>query len=122
MNPVFHETQETPKGWGKEVQICNNELYCGKFLHFNAGAKFSAHFHDKKNESFYVLKGRIRFIHIGSGNALRYSRVMEVGDVVDIPRLCVHQVEALEESVVIEVSTTHQDSDSYRVAPGDSQK
>ena len=29
-----------PKGWGHEVIIANNELYCGKLLVFKKGANF----------------------------------------------------------------------------------
>ena len=29
-----------PKGWGEELIIENNEMYCGKLLKFNAGCKF----------------------------------------------------------------------------------
>ena len=32
-----------------------------------------------------------------------------------------HQLEALDEGRIFEVSTHHEDSDSYRVLPGDSQ-
>lgn len=31
-------TGKVEKGWGHEVIIVNNELYCGKILHFNKGA------------------------------------------------------------------------------------
>mgnify|MGYP001266609128 CR=1 FL=1 len=30
-----------PKGWGEEIIIENNDLYCGKMLIFNQGCKFS---------------------------------------------------------------------------------
>ena len=118
--PYFRHSSETPKGWGKEVLLANRDGYCGKLLCFNKGAKFSMHFHDLKSESFYVLSGRIEFRYIGKGCVI-FSETLNRGDVVDIPRLCLHQVEALEESVLVEVSTRHEDSDSYRVAPGDSQ-
>lgn len=120
--PTFRKPTEHAKGWGVEKWFANNPLYCGKLLCFNKGAKFSAHFHDLKNESFYVLKGKIRFIYFDPTNANELAHELNEGDVVDIPRLCVHQVEALEESVIIEVSTQHLESDSYRVRKGDSQK
>ncbi len=120
--PTFRKPEDHPKGWGKEVWLAANHQYCGKLLCFNKGARFSAHFHDEKSESFYVLRGRIRFIYNDLRDASQHEQIMEEGQVVDIPRLCVHQVEALEESVVIEVSSRHSESDSFRVRPGDSQK
>ena len=46
-----------PKGWGEEIIIENNELYCGKVLIFNKGCKFSMHYHMKKDECWYVEQG-----------------------------------------------------------------
>ena len=40
-----------PKGWGEELVIENNELYCGKILRFNGGCKFSMHYHMNKDET-----------------------------------------------------------------------
>lgn len=119
--PIFRQPESHPKGWGKEIWLSDTERYCGKLLCFNAGAKFSAHFHDLKDESFFILKGVVRFTYTDGYTANEISTVLRQGDVVDIPRLCVHQVEALEESTIIETSSQHLDSDSYRVKKGDSQ-
>ncbi len=47
------------KGWGGEVWIANNELYCGKLLRLDKGKKCSLHYHKLKTESFYLHKGRL---------------------------------------------------------------
>jgi mannose-6-phosphate isomerase-like protein (cupin superfamily) len=120
--PTFRVPEDHIKGWGKEVWLANTGRYCGKLLCFNKGARFSAHFHDLKDESFYILSGRIKFVWNKPDSAEQIEVIMEKGQVVDIPRLCVHQVEALEETVVVEVSSQHLETDSYRVRPGDSQK
>lgn len=120
--PTRRKVEEHPKGWGKETWLANTSQYCGKLLCFNKGAKFSAHFHDIKNETFYVLKGKVKLTWFNLQNADEIVDILIEGEVIDIPRLCVHQVEALEESIIIEVSTQHFDSDSYRVRKGDSQK
>ncbi len=119
--PTRRKVEEHPKGWGREVWLAANDKYCGKLLCFKEGAKFSAHFHDLKNETFYVLKGKVKLTWFNLGNADEIVEVLIEGEVIDIPRLCVHQVEALEESVIIEVSTQHLETDSYRVRKGDSQ-
>ena len=119
--PTFRVPDVVPKGWGRELILANFPDYCGKLLCFSKGQRFSSHYHAKKSESFYVLSGRIRFSHFDPSNADKITRELGVGEVVDIPRLCVHQVEAIEESIIIEVSTHHEDSDSYRVEKGASQ-
>ena len=47
------------KGWGSELIWATNDKYCGKLLKFNAGAKFSMHFHSEKDETWYVLDGKL---------------------------------------------------------------
>ena len=49
-----------PKGWGREVWLANNELYCGKILEINKGKRCSLHFHKLKTESFFLRAGRLR--------------------------------------------------------------
>lgn len=109
------------KGWGSENWIVNKE-YCGKILKFNKGARFSMHFHKLKEETFFVSKGKLLLKSINLENANRYEFEINQGDIVDIPRFEPHQIIALEESEIIEFSTHHEDSDSYRVEKGDSQK
>ena len=49
---------EVEKGWGSETIFATNDLYCGKLLNFNTGAKFSMHLHKDKDETWYVLSGK----------------------------------------------------------------
>lgn len=46
-----------PKRWGREVILCNNDMYCGKFLEIQPGKSMSNHYHEIKDETFYVLEG-----------------------------------------------------------------
>ncbi len=110
------------KGWGEEVWIVNNNEYCGKILKFNNGARFSMHYHIDKEETFFVSKGKLSLKSINLENAEEFTKEINAGDVVDIPRFAPHQLTALEDSEIIEFSTHHEDSDSYRIAKGDSQK
>jgi mannose-6-phosphate isomerase-like protein (cupin superfamily) len=110
------------KGWGQELWIVNNDKYCGKILKFNSGSKFSMHYHVDKEETFYVLKGHLVLKYYDLSNAEEKIEHIYCGDVVDIPQYNPHKIEALEDSSIIEISTHHEDSDSYRIAKGDSQK
>lgn len=109
------------KGWGEEVWIINTDKYCGKLLRFNKGALFSDHFHFVKDETWYVLQGKLELRHYNPANADRLITILKKGDVVHIPPPSPHQVYALEESIIIEVSTPHDEEDSYRIGKGDSQ-
>jgi mannose-6-phosphate isomerase-like protein (cupin superfamily) len=110
-----------PKGWGHEVIIINNEQYCGKILHFKKDAKFSMHFHIKKTETWYVQSGKFTFKWIDTSNADIKVEYLVPGDIITNQIGEPHQIICIEEGDIFEVSTTHFDSDSYRVIKGDSQ-
>ncbi len=124
MHPKLTKLKSTivPKGWGFEEILVSNDEYCGKILHFNKGAKFSAHAHKDKLETFWCKFGRLKVTGINTENAEQYSLFLGAGEILHVPRFCFHQIEALEESEIIEFSTKDSPTDSYRVFPGDSQK
>ena len=106
------------KGWRKEIVFVNNGEYCGKILSFEKGKKFSMHYHLLKKETWYVSKGRFIFIWIDTSNGTKHSEYLEVGDVVTNERGEPHQLIALEDADIFEVSTQHFDTDSYRIWKG----
>lgn len=110
------------KAWGYELWIENTERYCGKILHFNAGGRFSLHFHIKKEETWYVSKGSFELVCIDTSKGGKHYTVLKQGDIVHIMPGEPHQLIAKEESEIFEVSTQHFDYDSYRIEMGDSQK
>lgn len=113
---------KVPKGWGEEVIITNNELYCGKLLRFKEGAKFSMHYHLIKDETWYVNKGLFIYRWIDTETAEVNEVDLIPGDTVRQRPGQPHQLEALIDGEIFEVSTEHFDTDSYRVWKGDSQK
>ena len=114
--------EKHPKGWGEEVWIINTDKYCGKLLKFRKGAKFSDHYHINKDETWYVLEGKLELHYYDLSNADKLNTILNPGSVVHIPPNTPHQLIAQEDSVVIEVSTPHDEADSYRIGKGDSQK
>lgn len=121
MNISFPKPELHSKGWGAETWLINCPDYCLKFLDFKKGLRGSMHFHDKKHETWYVLSGKVKVYWNNPETAEEFSRIINEGEMVDIPRLQTHRVFALEDSRIIEVSTQHFEDDSYRVLPGDSQ-
>ncbi len=100
--------KEVPKVWGKEIWITNRD-YCGKILILNKGFQCSMHFHKKKDETFYVLKGKV-LLELGSS-----KWVMNPGESLLIPPGAQHRFTGLENSEILEFSTHHEDEDSYRI-------
>ena len=111
-----------PKGWGEEIIIENNEKYCGKILIFDQNCKFSMHYHMNKDECWYVEYGEFLYRWIDTETGEIHDEILTEGDVVRQRRGQPHQLEAISNGRIFEVSTHHEDSDSYRVLPGDSQK
>ena len=109
-----------PKGWGFEKWIHNSKEYCGKILYFVKGKRCSWHYHTLKDETFYVQSGRI-IVRFSEQDKIKDACevILEKGDNFHVFRGLRHQMEALEDTELIEFSTQHFDSDSYRIQKGD---
>ena len=99
--------KEVEKVWGKEIWIVNRD-YCGKILILNKGFRCSMHHHKNKDETFYILKGKV-LLEIGI-----QKNIMLPGDSKLIKPGQNHRFTGLEDSEIMEFSTHHEDSDSYR--------
>ncbi len=102
------------KPWGHELHFAQTERYAGKLLHVRAGERLSLQYHEQKDETSYVLSGRLR---LSSGPSIDelVSAELRAGDVWRNRPREVHTIEALEDTVVIEVSTPELD-DVVRLA------
>jgi mannose-6-phosphate isomerase-like protein (cupin superfamily) len=84
-----------PKGWGREVWIANNDLYCGKILEIRKGQRCSLHFDKLKTESFYLRVGRLKVRVKESPESETIEEFeLSAGECMDVPRGLVHQMEA----------------------------
>ena len=117
---VNNEIKFVPKGWGFEKWIVNCSEYCGKLLYFVKGKQCSWHFHELKDEVFYVQSGMVEVKYSDADDILRSSSVvLGPGDSFHVYRGLRHRIIALQDSEVFEFSTQHFDSDSHRIIPGD---
>ena len=109
-----------PKGWGHEKWIVNNEKYCGKLLFFEKGKRCSWHYHKRKEETFYIHSGKLQLVY-GYMDDFKDADTLirNPGDKFEVPRELRHQMMGLEDTEMYEFSTTHFESDSYRVKKGD---
>lgn len=109
-----------PKGWGGEDWIWNDEKYCGKKLYFHKNKKCSFHFHQIKDEVLFIEHGKIRLLYGYDKNIdLANNITLNVNDGFHILPNLIHQMIAIEESVIFEFSTHHKDCDSIVVIKGD---
>lgn len=103
------------KIWGREEWIVNKPRYCGKKLIVKKGYRCSLHFHKIKEESFYILSGKI-LLETDDGKN-RSIRIMESGDIAHIEIGQLHRFTGIADSELIEFSTFHMEEDSYRCEP-----
>lgn len=105
--PSFHPTR-VEKPWGYELIWARSELYVGKILHIHAGEAFSLQFHEEKDETLHLLRGRVR-LQVGPGLEALEERIMEEGESVRIEPGVLHRMEALTEVDLLEASTPELD-------------
>ena len=114
------DIKEVPKGWGRELWIHNDKKYCGKILEIKMDHCFSMHFHKLKTETWYVLSGDLKFEWIDFEKGEKHQTLLTPGTSVHIPSGLAHQLTACHgDAKIMEVSTEHFDSDSYRIKKGD---
>jgi dTDP-4-dehydrorhamnose 3,5-epimerase-like enzyme len=74
------------------------------------------HYHEKKDEGFYVVSGRIGVLFLDMDTGEQAERILEKGDCLRIAPRCGHLFEALEETWVVEYSPQAYDkADAFRI-------
>jgi mannose-6-phosphate isomerase len=102
------EPHRVEKPWGHELWWAQTDAYAGKLLHVKAGHALSLQLHREKDESSYVLSGRLLLTRGEGAEDLR-SEEIGPGFAWRVEPGSVHSIEAIEDSVVVEVSTPHLD-------------
>lgn len=113
-----------PKWWiadnGEFVQISYKETIRHlAFFELKKGFFRGSHVHKQKEETFYVVKGRIRAIFVDMETGQKEERVLVRTDKVRIKTNCGHILIGLEDSAVVEYSPIDYDkADAYPVEFG----
>jgi mannose-6-phosphate isomerase len=102
------QPQRVEKPWGHELWWAETPHYAGKILHVEAGHRLSLQMHREKDESSYLLSGRLRLTRGPSAEELTTAEIGP-GFTWRVEPGTVHTIEALEDSDVLEVSTPHLD-------------
>ena len=96
--------RKVEKPWGWELVWAEAEDYVGKLLFVRAGESLSLQYHEVKDESWLVQEGRAT-LELGNVEAELETFEIAAGDAFRFRPRTVHRVNAVEDTLVIEVST-----------------
>jgi mannose-6-phosphate isomerase-like protein (cupin superfamily) len=109
-----HHPKIVEKPWGREIWYADQAAYAGKVLEVKQGRRLSLQYHERKTETLYLLSGKVllTFRPIATSETPAASlvtaadqRVWLPGQALHVPARTIHRFEALEDSVLLEVST-----------------
>jgi 3-deoxy-D-manno-octulosonate 8-phosphate phosphatase (KDO 8-P phosphatase) len=95
------------RDWGREclVTVCTG-FYSVKRLFVRKGFSGGLQYHHMKDETGFVLSGLLRVYYKSTDQSLAYID-FSAGDFFRFRPGCIHKEEAIEDTVIIEVSTPH---------------
>ena len=80
------------------------------------GKQCSWHYHNKKDEVFYVQSGKLMVYYSNFDDfEMAYVKELNAGEKFHVPTGMRHRMRALEDTVMFEFSTEHFDEDSVRI-------
>jgi mannose-6-phosphate isomerase len=103
------EPRRVDKPWGYELVFAQTESYVGKVLFVRAGESLSLQFHRQKDESWLVQSGRAKLELGSAGDPVLNQEVVAAGACFRFRPGTVHRVTAVEDTTIVEVSTTELD-------------
>jgi quercetin dioxygenase-like cupin family protein len=116
------DVTRVPKPWGYEIIWARTDRYVGKILHINAGEKLSVQYHNRKEETVYLLQGELRYwvyteLDARGKSAEELSRngiqlrdmQLSTGDAFRITPGTIHSMEAVTDCDILEASTPELD-------------
>ena len=104
-----HEVRTVHKPWGHETIWAHTDRYVGKILHVKAGQALSVQYHNKKDETVYLLSGElIYWVQMPGTDELRDQK-LKVGDAFRITPGTIHYMEAVTDCDILEASTPELD-------------
>ncbi|MEY3130613.1 MAG: hypothetical protein RLY12_985 [Verrucomicrobiota bacterium] len=109
-----HNPKIVEKPWGREIWYADQAAYAGKVLEVKKGCRLSLQYHERKTETLFLLSGKVLLTlrALAAGETPAPSLVTPAdqsvwlpGQAIHIPARTLHRFEALEDSVLLEVST-----------------
>jgi mannose-6-phosphate isomerase len=104
------------KPWGNALVWSSNTNFQGKIITIRKGHRTSLKFHKIKNEFFLIMSGLVK-VTFGNSRTIekpgKYpwdERILSPGDVFNVQSECPYRLEALEESIVVEIGDKSSDA------------
>ncbi|MEI6740191.1 MAG: cupin domain-containing protein [Gemmatimonadaceae bacterium] len=103
------DVRHVPKPWGHETIWAHTDRYVGKILHITAGQALSVQYHERKDETVYLLQGEMKYwVQLPGDTELRDQR-LTTGQSFRITPGTIHYMEAVTDCDVLEASTPELD-------------
>ena len=91
------------KPWGYEIHWAKTDRYVGKVIHINKGHALSLQYHNLKDETVYLLSGRLLFEIDVDGKLV--TKELTPGQAMRVTPKTVHRMTAIDDCDVLEAST-----------------
>ena len=101
------DVKRVPKPWGYELIFGHTDRYVGKILHIDRGHSLSLQYHERKEETLFVVSGELELTIESDGD--RRIVPLRAGEAFHIPPRLIHRMLAIEDTDVAEVSTPELD-------------
>ena len=103
------DVKTVKKPWGHETIWAHTDRYVGKILHIKAGHALSVQYHQRKDETVYLLTGQLKYwVKLDCEEDLKDMR-LNAGDAFRITPGTIHYMEAVTDCDVLEASTPELD-------------
>ncbi len=103
------DVTHVPKPWGHETIWAHTDRYVGKILHITAGQALSVQYHERKDETVFLLTGEMNYwVQLPGDTELRDQR-LTTGQSFRITPGTIHYMEAITDCDVLEASTPELD-------------
>ena len=96
------------KPWGYELLFAHTPKYAGKIIFVKKGHRLSLQYHEKKDETMYIYRGKV-LLDIENADGKMVSREVQPGQSIIIPPNTRHRLKALEDATLLEASTPELD-------------
>lgn len=103
---MLESPRRVEKPWGYELIWAETDEYVGKILHVIAGEALSLQYHEIKDETLFLLTGRL-LLQIGKSADHLIDYEMMEGQRFHLPSRTVHRMIAETDCDILEVSTPH---------------
>jgi mannose-6-phosphate isomerase len=101
--------KHVPKPWGHETIWAHTDRYAGKILHVKAGHQLSVQYHERKDETVYLLRGEVRYWVKPDGRDGMEDVRLQQGEAFRITPGTIHYIEAVTDCDLLEASTPELD-------------